>query len=418
MSYEDIDTQFHLENVDFKQDFSDQVGDPWLTSQAKSNMQVEYTGLGSHTGGFEGELRDYLQNVVLKGFLNPPNWETFITQFRVLYGQEATDPAAGALVRTPPLDGFRDDIMTMLGLPTDGSDLREWGILAGAVIGDLSNQTRLDFFSLMTAGAFEHFIRVVIGKYQDPGTLSPQQFFREWGNFFLRTTAVFETEDATGAYVDFTTYERIYRGFFPLKGEETEDDFQARFKGDLAFFVNKVIGEDGYFLPSHHVEVWLDELKASVTGIPAPADFTSLDDFIGRENQALILLVVFNLLVDMIGVIQRAAVAQAARVQVMAEWQKSYTDLMGQMPIGTGNRPAELRASQTEGATPASLKAEFNAIGQPKIEHLRAYRDIIGDETKQIQTNVNILNDAASQQASTATAILQNLSGILTLLFR
>ena len=85
--------------------------------------------------------------------------------------------------------------------------------------------------------------------------------------------------------------------------------------------------------------------------------------------------------------------------------------------------PGLLIASPARGedepeVAPETARAERHAANAAQLETLRAHRDVNGDATKQLQTAVNQLNDAASQQGNIATAILQQLSGILTLIFR
>jgi hypothetical protein len=82
---------------------------------------------------------------------------------------------------------------------------------------------------------------------------------------------------------------------------------------------------------------------------------------------------------------------------------------------------ADLTDSQKEATRKTRfLFEEFYKSGSATLHNdaLRSGRDQVADETKQTHTVVNQQNDAVSQQANIATAILQQLSGILTLIFR
>jgi hypothetical protein len=81
----------------------------------------------------------------------------------------------------------------------------------------------------------------------------------------------------------------------------------------------------------------------------------------------------------------------------------------------------DLNDSQKEATRKTQfLFEEFYKSGSATLhtDALRSGRDQVADETKQTHTVVSQLSDAASQQANIATAILQQLSGILTLVFR
>ena len=49
---------------------------------------------------------------------------------------------------------------------------------------------------------------------------------------------------------------------------------------------------------------------------------------------------------------------------------------------------------------------------------VRAWRDQVGDEAKQMQTALNQSTDAANQQANMGSALLQQLSTILSQIYR
>ena len=82
---------------------------------------------------------------------------------------------------------------------------------------------------------------------------------------------------------------------------------------------------------------------------------------------------------------------------------------------------ADLNDSQKEATRKTQfLFEEFYKSGSATLhtDALRSGRDQVADETKQTHTVVSQLSDAAAQQANIATAILRQLSGMLTLIFR
>lgn len=66
---------------------------------------------------------------------------------------------------------------------------------------------------------------------------------------------------------------------------------------------------------------------------------------------------------------------------------------------------------------PKVVKPDLQPV-QDATDFLKNQRDLVLDETKKAESAVSQLNDAASQQGNIATAILQQLSGLLTLIFR
>ncbi|SCA63279.1 hypothetical protein SCG7086_AN_00220 [Chlamydiales bacterium SCGC AG-110-P3] len=259
---------------------------------------------------------------------------------------------------------------------------------------------------LQAVDAFNAFLRY--GRTPPDTGNGSADFATMYNNWWQRTTELSaDVAPFAGTGINLQSYSRIYDAYLP--GES------IAFAANLETFVNEHYQKEGYFLPSHFLEQWVDEVKDAAARRGA-LPFNTLEGEIKRVNQALILNSVFDLLVEMIGVIQKVASALAQRLQFYADYQRQITKLMDQMPIFTAAGPAA--SLKVEGDDVKGIRGDANASNQAALEKLRAHRDIAGDETKQMQTTVNQLNDAASQQANIATAILQQLSGILTLIFR
>lgn len=125
---------------------------------------------------------------------------------------------------------------------------------------------------------------------------------------------------------------------------------------------------------------------------------------------------VFLLLVKMIDVLQKAAAALAERLQFLTEWQKAYTDQMDQIHTfvaQNGDYKSDDNSDKSR-----QMRDELNRINTTFTEQARSRRSIVSDDAKALQTNVNQLSDAVNQQTNMATSLLQQLSTILSVIFR
>jgi hypothetical protein len=123
---------------------------------------------------------------------------------------------------------------------------------------------------------------------------------------------------------------------------------------------------------------------------------------------------VFKLLIDLIEVLQGVAIQQAQRLQLLTNWQKAYTALMDKIPVFT-QTTSLFSGTDTE---ESNLRDDMNRINSTYTEQLRSQRSQIGDDAKALQSNLNQTNDTVTQQANMATALLQQLSTILSTIYR
>lgn len=149
----------------------------------------------------------------------------------------------------------------------------------------------------------------------------------------------------------------------------------------------------------------------------------------GNYGKPFILNRVFDLLVRMIDVLQRTAASQANRLSFLTNWQKSYTDELNQIHsfVG-GNGDGEGTQSGQEltkgpidkqgDSTQASLRGELNSTNAIYTQEIQGNLNVISNDAKALQANVNQSNDAVQQQSDMATAILQQLSTILTSIYQ
>ncbi len=235
-----------------------------------------------------------------------------------------------------------------------------------------------------------------------------------WRNEFLEAYEKFLTSRASvddalfpgSVNVNLSMYERIFNEFVvqpPI----------IPFEDVLKDFYNTAVERDGFFLPSHHLKDWMETVQlqqAFQAGIATSVAGTN-------SGKTAILLILFRLLVEVIDVLQRVAAAQGERLRFYAGYQKGYTDLIGEIPIITERDVGDSIRGDSGGQRQKG--AQFaQAQNQSFTEKLRALRSILGDEAKQHQTSVKQSNEIVTQQANLGTSILQQMSTILTNMFK
>lgn len=140
-----------------------------------------------------------------------------------------------------------------------------------------------------------------------------------------------------------------------------------------------------------------------------------------QENQVcfcktLILDKIFDLLVKMIGVLQNAAIAQANRVNFLSEWQKAYTDAMDQVHSFASSNGDPYSDPTSDPDT--DLMTSLNNTNSIYTTTEQNRRSVVSDDAKSLQTTVNQTSDAVNNQSSLATSFLQELSTLLSTIFR
>lgn len=147
----------------------------------------------------------------------------------------------------------------------------------------------------------------------------------------------------------------------------------------------------------------------------APADPTSLA--VGNYTSTVILNRIFNLILTMITSLQNVAAAQANRLTFMGQWQSAYTDAMSQ--IHTFIKDGNPNQAFTDGSSAsATRRDDLNRLNSNFIQTMQNRQSVVSDDAKALQSNVNQSNDAVNQQSNLGTAILQELSTLLSAIFR
>lgn len=143
-----------------------------------------------------------------------------------------------------------------------------------------------------------------------------------------------------------------------------------------------------------------------------PVDTTSLAP--AKYNKTIILNRIFELILKMLGTMQNVATAQADRLTFLTQWQKGYTDKMNQVKVflkDDSTVSTNLTADDT-------TRGNLNQLNSQLTEKLRNQSSIVSDESKATQGTVNQSNDAVNQQSTMGTSILQELSTILSSIYR
>lgn len=174
-----------------------------------------------------------------------------------------------------------------------------------------------------------------------------------------------------------------------------------------------------------------------IPGVNDPPGSIYYDNQVGF-SKTLLINRIFNMLNNMIGVLQNAAAAQAQNLNVLSQWQQSYTDTMNQIhsfttgasdyydnptnkapgsgvpPVKSGSsNPLNVNGSLKPGVL-NYFQSQLTNTNATYTTQLQNQRSIVSDQAKSMQTTLNQTTDAVSQQTSLATSLLQEISTLTT----
>lgn len=158
--------------------------------------------------------------------------------------------------------------------------------------------------------------------------------------------------------------------------------------------------------------------------VPPPPIYTDQSELNpGHYYQPLVLDRIFSLLVLMIDVLQKGTAAQANRLNLLTSWQKAYTDKMNQIHAfvaGNGDGHTDFSYSGLDSGSPqaAAIRQDLNTANTSFTQQMQGNLQVVSNDAKQLQTNINQSNDAVQSQTDMATAVLQQLSTILTSIYQ
>jgi hypothetical protein len=143
-----------------------------------------------------------------------------------------------------------------------------------------------------------------------------------------------------------------------------------------------------------------------------PLSGTSIES--ANFNQTSRIDKVFNLLLNVMQLLQSVAISQSKNLNFLTSWQKAYTTLMSKVPVFVASSSV-FGGTDT---TASNTRDDMNRINSTYLEQLRSQNSIIGDMAKAMQTNINQVTDMVNQMGSMATAFLSELSTILGTMVR
>lgn len=264
---------------------------------------------------------------------------------------------------------------------------------------------------------------------QDIGVVTPEDFFKQWYTF-LTTTAFVPTDGNSVIPAnmgvtsgDIASYRLVYNAYNP---NGSDDDFNLQMK---KFYydqlkltsINHNDLSTGYFIPSQAFGSWFDLMQINygkAQNATAAPLLSSVDT--ASSAKVIILNQVFALLVQMIQTLQNVAAAQADQLSFLTSWQKAYVDEMNQIHVFTYKDGSYIGVDpdSMSSADDVNIRGDLNNINQNYIQQLTADRNLISDDAKAVQSYINQSNDAVTQQADLATAIIQQESTIMGSIFR
>lgn len=381
-------------------------GDDNYTLQGTNNIQQYLQTVGSLGPSLLAAMQAEEQRIVgntSNGYTasffasqgNPRSLEAFVTSFRsYLYTQiGGTVPVSEQAYNTGTfytslVSAFADQINS------GGSDF-DISVLDGALPSAFSGSTTYDdLFKL----SFDNFAKNYV---QDPTSVdsAADQYNLAYRQYTQRLVQVSLSIDPANGL----NYVNVLKGFTGLTS--IPDSIFVN-------FVTKMIDDKGYFNPSGSFNEWVNEAVSlyvqSYTGSPSQA-VTSVG---ATSSKTYILNRIFELLVDMIESLQKVTSAQSDRLRVFTEWQTAYGAMQDQVHYITKDDP-----NATLGDDDAR-RSEYNSYNATLIETIKARKSSVGDDAKNLQTQINQSNDTVNQQVSMATSIIQELANILAAIYK
>ncbi len=389
-----------------------------------SYQGVGYPGDDSYTLQGASNIQQYLQTV---GSLGPSLLAAMQAEEQRIVGTTANNYTASFFAsqgNPRSLDAFVTSFRTYLYTQVGGSvPVNEQAYNTGSfyttLVTDFANQINqggVDFNTAALAGAlpsafagstvyddlfvlsFNNFAKNYVQDPTNPASAA-DQYNIAYRQFTQRIVQVSLSLDP----VDGLNYVNILKGFTGLT-TISDTIFQN--------FVVKMIDDRGYFTPSGSFNDWVNEAVKlyvqSYTGSPSQA-VTSVG---ATSSKTLILNRIFELLVDMIESLQKVTSAQSDRLRVFTEWQTAYGAMQNQIRYITKDDPNATLGDDD------SRRSEYNSYNATLIETIKARKSSVGDDAKNLQTQINQSNDTVNQQISMATSIIQELANILSAIYK
>lgn len=388
---------------------------------------------GISTSSFENLNAFFDSFNALEGNPLPNTWESFLKAYTDFYGlPQYSDP-----YNNTPYNEFKRIFTRLSGL--DFELIGAYGLVDSNNV-DLDRQFQAAFASFLRNFPYgsDGKIETLDGATGENSTIL---FLKTYEKFLHPITSIqsdplvatLGSSTSTSFTADgISDYAAIYT-FFGL--EITSEAFAKELKDYYAETVNRF----GYFHLGQAFDGWItrlwDKFKASR---PTSTNTLNIGDQVVQSTvtsvssehskRVIILDRIFRLLAEIIGSLQSVAAAQAEQINFLSQWQRAFTDMIADVQtfqrndgtiFGISYNPdnlTDLQQSVQEEMTTA--RGDVNTEQTNRREVLSAWRGIVQDTAKREQTRVNQSQDAVSQQANIATAIIQQLTTILGSIFR
>ena len=385
MSHQD----FVFNGKDFVENFEiwAEGTDPVVTTQdITTDSDAAKTALNTATGGVDAFLQAYNKD-------NKPfsSWSEFIE-----------DASGGDQTKKDNiLAGFITSYRAILNMTSGNGSAPAGGDWAGietalaALQPPQSINVEQQFINSFEGFLFDY-------PFGSGAVADANEFFVNWRRYMGVTAQLGVTSN------DVLGYRSVYDAFGFPAGE-----YDARLAKFFLERQNVSEGGSPYFVPSHQFDEWFEELRQEFIH----RNFVSSVDT-GTASELLVIDRILRLLISIIDILQKVSAVQANRLGFLTDWQSAYTDQLTDVPQfaeGDGDLGG---GSGTDTTDTKNYRSEVNARMQAITEKVRAWRSAVQDQAKAMQSTINQSQDAANQQTQMATSIIQQLSTILSQIFR
>jgi hypothetical protein len=112
-------------------------------------------------------------------------------------------------------------------------------------------------------------------------------------------------------------------------------------------------------------------------------------------------------------------ITEAKRLQYFTNYQNVYTTLQQQIPTFTKDQAGPIGGGKDSNSDQAQTRNELNStFNGALIDNIRNLRSVQQNNAQQVQTGVNTTNDAVNQQTDMATTFIQQLSTLLSTIYK
>jgi hypothetical protein len=372
------------------------------------------SALDTLTGGSTAYLTNYVTGANFSGLNRiPTNIDSFISGFLSYFN--AHFPPNPNMTAAKAKQALENTILGYTGIDVAALDGSLFGDSSSTSVSTAAGVTSSQLQTDIGDRAFSDFL-ANFSYPANPSTVITSSVFETQLNqyFFHMATSIHpdttQVSVTTGtgiapAGTEPLNFEDIYNAFFPAS--------QANFQETLGLYLKNVLfsnGSTAAFLPSNNIGSWIDYVSNSyeqaLKGSPV-----GQSELAASFTKVSILNAIFNLVVEIVGTLQHVAASQSQNLQVQTNQEQAYTTLQTEVPTFIQNDGSFLGNN-------SSVRDQANKLTQALTSSISAKASIVQDSAKQTQSNINTSNDDANQQANMGTAIIQELSTILSAIYR